>query len=79
MDSFIELPPPINIVESSAKLVESVFENWKEKYDDVPWLKLRAILAPTNSRLQILNSESQKYFRTTFHSTEVRIPWYLIR
>ena len=65
-DSFIELPPSVNIVESSTKLVESVFPNLKEKYDDVQWLKSRAILAPTNSRLQSLNSEVAKIFPHDF-------------
>ena len=65
-DSFIELPPSVSIVESSTRLVESVFPNLKEKYDDVKWLKSRAILATANSRLQSLNSEVAKIFPHDF-------------
>ena len=43
LDYFIEFPPSLNTVEPSTKLVESVFPNLKEKYDDVQWLKSRAI------------------------------------
>ena len=49
-----------------AKLVESVFPNLKEKYDDAQWLKSRAKLALNNSRLQSLNSEVAKIFRHDF-------------
>ena len=66
MDSFIEHPPSHNIVESSAKLVEPVFPNLKEEYDDEQWLKSHAILAPTNSRLQSLNFEVAKIFPHDF-------------
>ena len=66
MDSFIEVPASLNIVELLAKLVESVFPNSKEKHDDVQWLKLRAILAGINSRLRSLNSEVVKIFPQNF-------------
>ena len=48
-DPFILLPPSVHIVDSSTKLVESVFPNLKEKYD-VQWLKSCATFAPINSR-----------------------------
>ena len=47
-------------------MVESFFLNLKEKYYDVQWLKSRAILAPTNSRLQNQNSEVAKIFPHNF-------------
>ena len=47
-------------------MFESSFPNLEKKYDDVQWLKSSAILAPTNSRLQSLNSEFEKIFPHDF-------------
>ena len=53
VDSSIEIPSAVNIVNSSEKLVESGFCSVEDRFNDVLWLTARAILDPTNSRLNI--------------------------
>ena len=50
-ESEIELPSCVKFVPASADLVGSVFQKLGKNYVDVDWLTSRAILCPTNSRL----------------------------
>ena len=58
--------PILSIYVLSTELVCSVFRNFELKYNDVQWLKTRAILTPTNNRLQMLNNQVSKWFPGKF-------------
>ncbi len=65
-DSLIERPTAVYMVDFATELVQSVFQNLDEQYDDVQWLTSRAILTPTNSRLQSTNNQVVEWFPGTF-------------
>ncbi len=65
-DSLIELPTAVNMIDFATELVQSVFQNLNEQYDDVQWLTSRDILTPTNSHLQSTNNEVAEWLPETF-------------
>ena len=60
-DSLITLPTAVNIVDSIVGLVQSVFQNLEERYNNVGWLTSQA-----NSRLQCINDQVAELFAGTF-------------
>ena len=65
-DSLIKLPTAVNAVSSRTVLAHSVFRNLDERSDDMQWLALRAILTPTNTRLQSINKQVAECFLVNF-------------
>ena len=65
-NTLIYLTTTAKIRSSTTELVRSVFQNLAFKYNDVQWLKTRAILTPKNSRLQMLNNQVSEWFPGKF-------------
>lgn len=58
----VKIPKSVNIVQSSSELIDAVFNGLKFKHKDCEWLTSRAILAPTNKRLTMVNEEVSEKF-----------------
>ena len=65
-NALVYLSTTAKIRSSITELVQSVFRNLELKYNDVQWLKTRAILTPKNSRLQMLNNQVSELFTGKF-------------
>ena len=77
-DSLTHLPPAVNIFDSVTDLVQSVFHNIENKYDDVGWITSRAILTLINSRLHCINNKVAEQFSGKFLHTKVQTLYYAI-
>lgn len=62
----IELPTSITAVDSSQKLIDCIFLDLEKIHHDLDWLSSRAILAPTNRKLQEINEGVSMEFPGTF-------------